>query len=122
MASPEQLENIAFTNWWYKHYFTFIERKGKNVHVTCTLCDGEKRLSTSFQSNSNLRKHLSVAHASTKLVAKKNTDDDTATDGHGATPSKQQKLDFTPPLTQTELNSMRPRAEDFCFVMRLSHF
>ena len=67
-------------------------------------------MSTSVVSNSNLMKHLTTTHAAIKLVAKNtNSDDDTATDGHSATPSKQQKLDFTPPqklVTPTELNGM----------------
>ena len=85
MASPEQ--KMAFTNFKYKHYFTFVEIQGKNVHVKCTLCAGGKRLSTSVQNNSNLTKHLSSAHAATKLVSKTT---DAATDG--PPPSKQQKL------------------------------
>ena len=38
--------------------------------MKCTLCPRVKCLSTSIVSNSNLMKHLSTAHASTKLVAK----------------------------------------------------
>ena len=80
MASPEeQSEKLAFKNWRYKHYFTFIERQGKNLHVKCILWPGGKRLSTSVQSNSNLMKHLTTTHSSTKLVAK-NTDSTTTDD------------------------------------------
>lgn len=113
MASPEQSdENLAFLRWRYKHYFKFIEVKGKNVHVKCTLCPGQKILSTSTVSNSNFMKHLTT-HASTKLVAK-NIDSlpSTSKEGHGAK-SKQQKLDFSAsqqkPMTQTEVNRMLGR-------------
>ena len=68
--------------------------------MKCTSC--ERSLFTSIVSNSNLIKHLSTAHASTKLVAK-NTVVDTVDDdsrpgvanvssankeGHEAVPSK----------------------------------
>ena len=76
MASQEPSdEKLAFPRWRYKHYFKFIVVKGKNVHAMCTLCPGAKTLSTSVVSNSNLMKHLTMTHASTKLVAK-NTDTD----------------------------------------------
>ena len=64
MASPE--EKLVFSEWKYRHYFV----KNKNLHVNCTLCPRAKFLSTSVVSNSNLMRHLSAVHASTKLVAK----------------------------------------------------
>lgn len=116
---------LAFSKWKYRYYFNLLEVKGKNVHVKCSLCPGAKSLSTSVVSNSNLMKHLSTAHASTKLVAKNTVvdivDDDSRPsvgnvssaykEGHGATPSKQLKLDFSAPasqkpVTQTELNGI----------------
>ena len=70
MTSPEHSEGkLAFSKWKYRHYFNLLEVKGKNLHVKCTLCPGAKCLSTSVVSNSNLMKHLSTAHTSTKLVA-----------------------------------------------------
>ena len=110
---------------------TLLEVKGKNVHVTCTLCPRAKCLSTSVVRNSNLMKHLSTMHACTKLVAKNifvdTVDDDsrpgvanvssTNKEGHAAMPSKQLKLDFSAPasqklVTQTELNAMIGRYVD----------
>ena len=77
MASLEQTNaKLAFSGWRYKHYFKFIVVKGKNMHVMCTLYPGAKTLSTSVVSNSNLMKHLTTTHGSTKLVAK-NTDTST---------------------------------------------
>lgn len=122
MASPERSvkEKLAFSGWKYRHYFSVIDVKGKNVNVTCKLCPRAKCLSSSTVSNSNLMKHLSKAHATTKLVAinTENAVDDASAaassspankEGHGATPSKQQKLDFSAQskhLTQTELNAL----------------
>ena len=56
--------------WKYRHYVNrhYLEVKGKNVHVKFSLCPKAKCLSTSVVSNSNPMKHLSTAHASTKLV------------------------------------------------------
>lgn len=114
MASPES--KTAFSRWKYRQYFNLVEVKGKNVHVMCTLCLRPKTLSTSNVSNSNLMKHLSTAHASVKLVATGMPHDKgklANNEGHGdgATPAKQQRLDFsasaTPKLTtQKELNEM----------------
>uniref|UniRef100_A0A8C5GN46 BED-type domain-containing protein n=1 Tax=Gouania willdenowi TaxID=441366 RepID=A0A8C5GN46_GOUWI len=110
MASVEESdENLAFLRWRYKHYFKLIMVKGENVQVKCTLCPGEKTLSTSVVSNSNLMKHLTTTHASTKLVAK-NTDSSTTDDsapstskeGHGAKSPKQQKLDLSASQSQQQ--------------------
>ena len=61
---------LAFSEWQYRHDFNLLEVKGKNLHVKCTLFPRGKCLSTYVVSNSNLMKHLSMAHVSTKLVAK----------------------------------------------------
>ena len=92
------------------------------MNVECTLCTGPraKTSSTFVVSNSNLMKHLTTIHASTKIVAK-NTDTSTTDDsssstrkeGHGAKSSQQQKLDFSAlqqkPMTQAEVNRMIAR-------------
>lgn len=119
MASPTPEGKLAFSKWKYRPYFNLVEVKGKNVYVKCTLCPGAKCLSTSVVSNSNLMKHLSTAHASTTLVAENTVDSRPGVanvssankEGHGATPYKQLKLDFSAPasqklVTQTELNGM----------------
>ncbi len=46
MASPT-ISKVAFANLKYKHYFSLVEVKGKNVYVTCNLCPRRKSLSTS---------------------------------------------------------------------------
>lgn len=96
----------TFSRWKYRHYFQFTGVVGKNVHVKCTLCPGMKPLSTSNVSNSNLMKHLSIAHASTKLVARDEASS-CAANNEGPPSCKQQKLDFSAPapqkLCQTEL-------------------
>lgn len=120
MMAEQWEENLAFTRWRFKHYFRFVEIKRKNVYVKCKLCPRAKTLSSSAISNSNLFKHLTTTHATTKLVAKDphptpETDDDDerpspwSKEWQGATSLKQQKLDFTPPpklTTQTELNAL----------------
>ena len=58
MATSKGNSKVAFNNWKYRHYFSLLEIKGKNVYVSCTLCPGKKTLSTSATSNSNLIKHL----------------------------------------------------------------
>lgn len=117
MASATQsVGKVSFSNWKYAHYFEFIEVTGKNVHVKCKLCAGGKTLSTSAVSNSNLMKHLTSVHASTRLVAK-NTDTPASTDStstskdeQGLPKSKQQRFDISPrqtkPLTQSEVNRL----------------
>ena len=72
MATSQGNSKVAFSNWKYRHYFSLIEIKGKNVYVTCTLCPGKKTLSTSASSNSNLMKPLTSTHANTTLVAAAN--------------------------------------------------
>ncbi|KAL2101773.1 hypothetical protein ACEWY4_003534 [Coilia grayii] len=82
----------TFEGWRFAHYFEFVERKGRNVTIRCTLCPGQKLLSTAVNTTSNLSKHLQRQHANTKLVAKDNRSD--ATVEFMPTPNKQQKLDF----------------------------
>lgn len=70
MASTEEEDKVgksAFSKWKYKHYFTIVERKGKNLYLKCTLCSGGKRLSTSAASNSNLMKHLTTSDVSVSI-------------------------------------------------------
>ncbi len=62
MASPT-ISKVAFANLKYKHYFSLVEVKGKNVYVTCNLCPRRKSLSTSVASNYNLMKHLTSSLA-----------------------------------------------------------
>ena len=35
----------TFEGWKYKHYFTFMTRKDKNIYVRCRLCPNKKMLS-----------------------------------------------------------------------------
>lgn len=39
-------EKSAFSSWKYRHYFDFISVKDDNIKVRCTLCAGDKVLST----------------------------------------------------------------------------
>ena len=66
MVTSQGNSKVAFSNW--KHYFSLIEIKGKNVYITCTLCLGKKTLCTSASSNSNL-KQLTSAHSNMTHVA-----------------------------------------------------
>lgn len=83
----------TFEGWRYSHYFQYVERKDRNIIVRCTLCPGQKLLSTAVNTTSNLSKHLQRQHANTKLVAKDSRRTDTATECM-PTPNKQQRLDF----------------------------
>lgn len=67
-AVPETDSKAALALWKYRHYFSLMEVKGKNVHVRCTLCPGPKTISTTITSNSNLLKHLKAFHGTTTLV------------------------------------------------------
>ncbi|XP_065126262.1 uncharacterized protein [Paramisgurnus dabryanus] len=115
MAMSRGNSKVAFANWKYRHYFSLIEIKGKNVYVTCTLCPGKKTLSTSASSNSNLMKHLTSTHANTTLVAAANPTPDAASlsssQGDGATLLKQATLDFSgqQQVTKPELNTLIAR-------------
>lgn len=108
MATSQGNSKVAFSNWKYRHYFSFTEIKGKNVYVTCTLCPGKKTLSTSASSNSNLMKHLTSTHANMTLVAAACA---SASEGDGATLLKQATLDFScqKQVTKAELNTLIAR-------------
>ncbi|XP_034556142.1 uncharacterized protein LOC117824687 [Notolabrus celidotus] len=103
MANDEH-SGASFQTWKYKHYFSLLETKEKNIVVSCRLCAGKKTLSTSKTSNSNLTKHLMKQHPSTKSVAAREPDAEhtvdpgeatvSSTEQEGPTPSKQPRLDF----------------------------
>lgn len=116
MATSRGNSKVAFSNWKYRHYFSLIEIKGKNVSVTCTLCPGKKTLSTSASSNSNLMKHLTSTHANTALVAAAadptpNAASVSSSEGDGATLLKQATLDFSgqQQMTKHKLNTLIAR-------------
>jgi len=60
----------AFHGWKYKHYFVLVSEDAKNLSVRCTLCVGNKTLSSAKNTTSNLKKHLNGVHKNTVLVAK----------------------------------------------------
>ena len=116
---------LAFSKWKYRHYFNLLEVKRKNIHVRCTLCPRLKFLCMSIVSNSNLMKHLQMAHVvvSTKLVAKNTVDTDDDDDsrpgeanmssankeGHRAVQAVTAGCfcsSFTKTLTQTQLKAL----------------
>ncbi len=115
MAKSQGNSKVAFSNWKYRHYFSLIEIKGKNVYVTCTLCPGKKTLSTSASSNSNLMKHLTSTHANMTLVAAAAANltpsPNAASEGNGATLLKQATLDFSgqQQMTKAELKTLIAR-------------
>lgn len=98
-------ERFAFSSWKYKDYFDFISVNDGNIKVRCTLCPGEKVLSTFKNTTSNLKKHLDKQHATTSLkerappgVKEK--------DMVGPSP-KQMRLDFeAKPTSGAELNRL----------------
>lgn len=52
----------AFKHWKFKKHFIYITENGSNLTVQCKQClPAIKKLSTSKQSMSNLRKHLEVS-------------------------------------------------------------
>ncbi|XDV33562.1 hypothetical protein PO909_003940 [Leuciscus waleckii] len=104
MAS-EKHPTLTFEGWRYSHYFKLVETKGRNVSVRCTLCPGEKLLSTAVNSIANLTKHLKGKHANMKLVAKdpRRGNDDMSS----PTPNKQLKLHFQhQEVTKQELDKL----------------
>ena len=117
MATSQGNTNVAFSNWKYRHYFSLMEMKGKNVYVSCTLCPWKKTLSTSASSNSNLIKHLTSTHANMTLVAaaaanptpSPNAASVSSREGNGDT-LKQTTLDFSgqhqQQVTKAELNTL----------------
>ena len=60
----------AFHGWKYKHYFVLVSEDEKNLRFCCTLCGGNKTLSSAKNTTSNLKKHLNSIHKNTTLVAK----------------------------------------------------
>ncbi|KAK0143398.1 hypothetical protein N1851_018469 [Merluccius polli] len=114
-TSQGNASKISFNNWKYRHYFSLVEIKGKNVHATCTLCPGKTILSTSASSNSNLMKHLTSTHANMPLVAAAATPSpNAASEGDGAALQKQTTLDFSGQqqvvmMTKAELNTLIAR-------------
>uniref|UniRef100_A0A3Q4G1F6 BED-type domain-containing protein n=1 Tax=Neolamprologus brichardi TaxID=32507 RepID=A0A3Q4G1F6_NEOBR len=61
-------ERCSFFSWKYSHYFEFLSTKDFNIKVHCTLCVGEKVLSTFKNTTSNLKKHLESQHGTVKLT------------------------------------------------------
>ncbi len=110
MEMEMEMETGGFSQWRYSHYFQFIARKDKNIRVKWTLCAGDKCLSTSAKSMSNLSKHLSAQHGNTKLVAR----DPACRSFEGVTqqptPPKQAKLFSTSlgaqQVTQKDMNKL----------------
>ena len=49
---------------------TLVSEDAKNLRVRCTLCVGNKTLSSAKNTTSNLKKHLNSVHKNTELVAK----------------------------------------------------
>ncbi|KAL7403826.1 hypothetical protein ABVT39_005538 [Epinephelus coioides] len=62
-------EKDCCEKWRFSQYFQFICRKDKNISVKCTICLGNKRLSTAAHSMSNLS-NLANQHNNVKLVVK----------------------------------------------------
>uniref|UniRef100_A0A3B3SME0 BED-type domain-containing protein n=1 Tax=Paramormyrops kingsleyae TaxID=1676925 RepID=A0A3B3SME0_9TELE len=92
-------EKGAFYSWKYKHYFKFVETKGKNIIVQCVLCPGDKRFSTA--KSSNLSKHLKGQHSAVRLVEKAGSVPDTDSDSSFPA-TKQLRLDFSSQLVSGE--------------------
>ncbi len=104
-----ETETGGFSQWRYSHYFQFIARKDKNIRVKCTLCRGDKCLSTAANSMSNLSKHLSAQHGNTKLVAKDPARRSFEGVTQQPTPPKQAKLFSSlgvQQVTQNEMNRL----------------
>uniref|UniRef100_A0A3Q2PK85 BED-type domain-containing protein n=1 Tax=Fundulus heteroclitus TaxID=8078 RepID=A0A3Q2PK85_FUNHE len=59
-------EKCAFSSWKYSHYFKFMSSKD-DIKVRCTLCGGDKVLSSLKNTTSNLKKHLTSQHSAVKL-------------------------------------------------------
>ena len=79
----------------------------KNVTVQCTLCPGQKHLSTAANTTFNLLKHLQRQYANSRLVAKDHRSDTDADKSLPLpTPAKQPRLDFQQQVTKSELNRL----------------
>ena len=101
-----------FSSWKYRHYFEFASAKNDNIKVRCTLCVGNKVLSSFKNTTSNLKKHLESQHSTVKLNAqqvppggaKQRAAGKATTSASAGGPTKQQKLDFgAKPVSQGEL-------------------
>lgn len=86
----------AFHGWKYKHYFVLVSEDAKNIRVRCSLCVGNKTLSSAKNTTSNLRKHLNSVHKNAVLVAKevpkpekRKRRNETDGDGNNGEPKKQ---------------------------------
>ncbi|KAI2647786.1 E3 SUMO-protein ligase ZBED1 [Labeo rohita] len=103
-------ERYAFSSWKYSHYFEFVSAKDDNIKVRCTLCAGDKVLSSFKNTTSNLKKHLESQHATVKLserVPPGGAKQRAVTAAEGLPPPKQQKLDFsTKPVSGGELKKL----------------
>ncbi|KAI4806259.1 hypothetical protein KUCAC02_017092 [Chaenocephalus aceratus] len=100
-ASEKQAQpTLTFEGWRYSHYFELVDNNGKNVSVRCTLCPGQKLLSTAVNSTANLIKHLRGKHASMKLVAQ----DPRINEDISSPSPKQLKLQFL--LSKQELDKL----------------
>uniref|UniRef100_A0A3Q2VAM0 BED-type domain-containing protein n=1 Tax=Haplochromis burtoni TaxID=8153 RepID=A0A3Q2VAM0_HAPBU len=64
-------ERCSLFSWKYGHYFEFLSTKDFDIKVRCTLCVGEKVLSTFKNTTSNLKKHLESQHGTVKLTERK---------------------------------------------------
>uniref|UniRef100_A0A669BQA6 BED-type domain-containing protein n=1 Tax=Oreochromis niloticus TaxID=8128 RepID=A0A669BQA6_ORENI len=100
----------SFFSWKYGHNFEFLSTKDFNIKVRCTLCVGEKVLSTFKNTTSNLKKHLESQHGTVKLterVPPSGPKQRAVTSAEGPTPPKQQKLDFgAKPVSDEELKKL----------------
>ena len=65
-----QSTSATFHGWRFKHYFKIVEEGDKNIQVRCTLCPGNKTLSSARNTTSNFKTHLDRVHKTLKLVAK----------------------------------------------------
>ena len=68
--SAEQQLPTTFHGWKYSHYFKVVEEGNKNIRVHCTLCLGNKTLSSSRNTTSNFKTHLARVHKKAVLVVK----------------------------------------------------
>uniref|UniRef100_A0A3B4FBI5 BED-type domain-containing protein n=1 Tax=Pundamilia nyererei TaxID=303518 RepID=A0A3B4FBI5_9CICH len=78
-----------------------------DIKVRCTLCVGEKVLSTFKNTMSNLKKHLESQHGTVKLTERVPPKQRAVTSAEGPKPPKQQKLDFgAKPVSDEELKKL----------------
>ena len=71
--------------------------KDNSIKVRCTLCAGDKVLSSFKNTTSNLKKHLESRHSTVKLTEKVPpgcAKERAVTNAGGPPPPKKQKLDF----------------------------